>query len=108
MVSTVVTKDGKQNRLLSGIIKAIIVVSVIGCFISIISTQATLSEKQKELADIQQMVDEIKEENAEYERILEDKDIRSYMEARALEDKNAAYAYPNEIRFYDRSRTSRN
>ena len=107
-MSTVVTKDRKPNRLLGTIVKAIIVVSVIGCFISIISTQATLSEKQKELADIQQMVDEIKEENAEYERILMENDARPYMETRALEDKNAAYAYPNEIRFYDRSRTSRN
>lgn len=82
--------------------KAIIIISVIACFVSIISTQASLAEKREELRQLQIKTDEIKSQNEEYQRLFNADDINSYKEKLAIENMN--YAYPNEIRFYDTSR----
>ena len=82
--------------------KLIVAGFVVGCIISIITTQSTLKEKREELSEIQASIDEIKAENVEMERILESDDIDAYMEKQAIEELN--YAYPNEQRFYDTSR----
>ncbi len=81
---------------------AIIIISVIACFVSIIATQASLAEKREELHQLQVKTEEIKSLNEEYERLLDADDINSYKEKLAIENMN--YAYPNEIRFYDTSR----
>ena len=57
--------------------KLIIIAAVIGCIISIIITQSSLAEMQKELNSI-------------------------VMKKLAIEDMN--YAYPDERRYYDTSR----
>ena len=62
----------------------------------------TVSEKQDELARIQEKTVAIEAENVELSRILEAEDIDAYMEKIAIENMN--YAYPNERRFYDTSR----
>ncbi len=82
--------------------RIIILVSVIACFISIISTQALLAEKRKELEQLKIQTQTVQDENEEYQRLFDDDDINAYKEKLAIENMN--YAYPNEIRFYDTSR----
>lgn len=79
-----------------------IIASVSGCLYSIVSTQSTISEKQKELAVLQEKADELEAQNEEYQRILSSDDVSAYMEMQAIDNMN--YAYPNERRFYDTSR----
>jgi len=92
----------KRTNLLVVLGYIIILSSVIACFVSIVTTQATLSEKRKELETLEQKKSEIQNENSEYQRLLDNNDMNSYMEALAIENMN--YAYPDEIRFYDTSR----
>lgn len=93
----------KNRMILEWIVTRIIVVAfVVGCVISVVSTQSTLSEKRDELAAIQAAIAEIETDNVELERILESDDIQAYMAKQAIEELN--YAYPNERRFYDTSR----
>lgn len=84
------------------ITRVIVVAFVIGCVISIATTQSTLAEKKEELSEIEAAIAEIETDNVELERILESDDIQAYMEKQAIEELN--YAYPNERRFYDTSR----
>lgn len=72
------------------------------CVFSIISSLTTLKQKREELAEIEAATVIAQTENQELMRILEDDDMRAYMEKVAIEDMN--YAYPNERRFYDASR----
>lgn len=92
----------KKKGMFSLISKLIIIAAVIGCIISIIITQSSLSEMQKELNTIAAKTDEVEAENVELQRILEDDDMNAYMEKIAVEDMN--YAYPDERRYYDTSR----
>ena len=82
--------------------RAIIIIPVIACFISIISTQASLAEKREELQELNVKIEEINNQNEEYKRLFNEDDINAYKEKLAIENMN--YAYPNEIRFYDTSR----
>lgn len=92
----------KKKGMFSLISKLIIIAAVIGCIISIIITQSSLSEMQKELNTIAAKTEEVEAENVELQRILEDDDMNAYMEKIAVEDMN--YAYPDERRYYDTSR----
>ena len=58
---------------------------------------------QKELNSIVNKTEEVEAENVELQRILEDDDMNAYMKKLAIEDMN--YAYPDERRYYDTSRT---
>ncbi len=78
------------------------VMFVIGCILYTGYTMVTVSEKQDELARIQEKTVAIEAENVELSRILEAEDMDAYMEKIAIENMN--YAYPNERRFYDTSR----
>lgn len=82
--------------------RIIIIISVIACFGSIISTQASLAEKREELQELKAKTEEIESQNEEYKRLFNEDDINEYKEKLAIENMN--YAYPNEIRFYDTSR----
>lgn len=96
---------GKNNTVKSPLKifgKIVIFISVIACFISIISTQASLSEKRKELETLKQQTAAVHEENEQYQILFNDGNINEFKADRAIEDMN--YAYPNEIRFYDTSR----
>lgn len=96
---------GKKNTAknpLKFIGTVIIIISIAACLTSIISTQATLAEKRKELSQLQLQADELRGQNEEYQRLFGEKDINNYKEKLAIENMN--YAYPNEIRFYDTSR----
>ncbi|MCQ2433704.1 MAG: septum formation initiator family protein [Oscillospiraceae bacterium] len=93
----------RNRMILEWIITRVIVVAfVIGCIISIATTQSTLTEKREELNEIEAAIAEIETDNVELERILDSDDMQAYMEKQAIEQLN--YAYPNERRFYDTSR----
>lgn len=82
--------------------KLIIIIAVIVCIVSFISTQTSLAEMKSQLKGIVTKTEEIEAENMELQRILEDDDMNAYMEKIAIEEMD--YAYPNERRYYDTSR----
>jgi cell division protein FtsB len=84
------------------VIKVSAMIFCLVCLATIISTQATIVEKQNELNDLKSREETLIEENGEYERILSEDDTTSYMLSLAVG--NMGYSYPDEIRFYDTSR----
>lgn len=92
----------KSKKFFSIIIKLTVTAAVLSCVISIVITYSKHSDMQKELDTINQKTKELEAENVELRRILEDDDIDAYMEKIAIEKMN--YAYPDERRFYDKSR----
>ena len=92
----------KNNGIVSLIIKIAGGIFCLICLVSIISTQATIVEKQKELAELKNREETLTEQNGEYERILNEDDTNSYMLSLAVG--SMGYAFPDEIRFYDTSR----
>ena len=95
-------KKKEEKDVLKGVTVTIAVITVLACFGSIISTQATLTEKREELRELEMKTEEMRSQNEEYQRLFNADDINSYKEKLAIENMN--YAYPNEIRFYDTSR----
>lgn len=97
-------KPGKKNRkgLFGLVTKLTVVAAVISCFVSIIITNSDHAQMRKELNAINKKASEIEAENVELERILDDDDMDAYMEKIAIEKMN--YAYPDERRYYDKSR----
>ncbi len=92
----------KKKGMFSLLSKLIIIAVVIGCIVSIIVTQADISQMQKKLDSIVSRTEEVEADNAELQRTLDEDDINAYMEKLAIEKMN--YAYPNERRYYDTSR----
>ena len=95
-------KKLKKKGFLTILSIVVIAAVIIGCLISFVITQASISDMQTELQTIIQKTEEVEEENAELQRILEDDDMNAYMEKIAIEEMN--YSYPNERRYYDTSR----
>lgn len=95
-------KRSKNNNIVSLIIKIAGGIFCLVCLVSIVSTQATIVEKQKELADLKAREESLIEQNGEYERVLNEDDTNSYMLSLAVG--SMGYAFPDEIRFYDTSR----
>lgn len=91
-----------KNNITTLAIKISAVIFCLVCLATIISTQATIAEKQKELNDLKSREEILIEENGEYERILNEDDSNSYMLGLAVG--SMGYSYPDEIRFYDTSR----
>lgn len=91
-----------KNDIVALAIKISGVIFCLVCLATIISTQATIVEKQKELNDLKSREEALIEENGEYERILNEDDTNSYMLSLAVG--SMGYSYPDEIRFYDTSR----
>ena len=92
----------KKKGMFSLLSKLIIIAVIIGCIVSIIVTQADISQMQKKLDSIVSRTEEVEADNAELQRTLDEDDINAYMEKLAIEKMN--YAYPNERRYYDSSR----
>lgn len=84
------------------ITKTTVIVLAVACIISFVSTQATLLEKRQELEELEQAVEQARDEHMELEKFIGSNDLEGYMEKAAIEELN--YAYPNERRFYDTSR----
>lgn len=97
----------KKNRGKGGIMKLIIVpvamLLIFSCIVSIAIDKSELIEKQAELTALQQKAAELEAENASYQSILDEEDERTYMERIARE--KLGYAYPDERRFYDTTRS---
>ena len=91
-----------KNELVSLAIKISAGIYCLVCLATLISTQATIVEKQNELKSLQSREEALIEENGEYERILSEDDTNSYMLSLAVG--SMGYSYPDEIRFYDTSR----
>lgn len=91
-----------KNEIVSLAIKISAGIFCLVCLATIISTQATIVEKQNELKSLQSREEALIEENGEYERILSEDDTNSYMLSLAVG--SMGYSYPDEIRFYDTSR----
>jgi cell division protein FtsL len=92
----------KNNGVIASIIKIAGGIFCLVCIVSIVSTQATIVEKQKELTELQSREENLIEQNGEYKRILNEDDTNSYMLSLAIG--SMGYAFPDEIRFYDTSR----
>lgn len=97
-------KPGNKNRkgIFGLITKLTVITAVISCFVSIIITNSEHAQMQKELDAINKKAAEIEAENVELQRVLDDEDMDAYMEKIAIEKMN--YAYPDERRYYDKSR----
>lgn len=96
-----IQKVNKKARL-SPFFKVAFLIFVVACVSSIISTQAVISQKKSEYQQIQNELEKVNAENAEYERLLDSDNEAELMENIAIDE--LGYAYPNEIRFYDISR----
>ena len=101
-MSKAIIGNRKTQNIVGKIFRVIIVLCAIGFIASIIYTKAVIVEKQQELSELEAKADDIRSENDEYKRLLDDEDVNAYMETLAIE--NMSYAYPNEIRFFDTSR----
>lgn len=88
-------------RLLTTLSGLVLISYCIGAFIS---DQASLDEQKKELEALRQKEAELIEKNEEYQAILSGEDEKEYMEHIAIEI--LGYSYPNERRFYDKTRNS--
>lgn len=99
-------KSGNNNKgknlFNRGLVKLAAVAVIIGCGMLIFTTEKDCAEKEKELISIQTEIDLYEAENTELQRVLESDDISAYMEKVAVEERG--YAYPDERRFYDKSR----
>ena len=82
--------------------KIVGVALVAACVISFVSTQVTLMEKRQEAAELEQAIEQAKEEQSKLQKFADAENIEEYLEKAAIEDHN--YAYPNERRFFDTSR----
>ncbi len=96
------SSHNKKALFNGGLLKFVAAALIIGCFVLIVDIESDYSEKESELQTIQAELDACLIENAELQRTLESDDFSAYMEKYALEERG--YAYPDERRFYDRSR----
>ena len=64
----------------------------------IIQTQADIAEQKSQIEKLKAEINETREENDEYQRILNTDDEEEYMFTVAVE--KLGYAYPRERRFY--------
>lgn len=97
-------KKQRRSRPLIGYLSLpLLAVMFIACLISILGDKAQLNEKQEELELLRRQAAALEAENASYESILNEEDERTYMERIATE--KLGYAYPDERRFYDTTRS---
>lgn len=97
-------RPGKPQRkgLLNLVTRITTITALIAFAASFVTSKANHNEKQKELDAINAKAAEIEAENAEMQKILDSDDMDAYMARIAMEKMD--YAYPDERRFYDKSR----
>lgn len=91
----------KQNFVVRLIIRITIALAFIGCIAMTVYLRSSVAEKEKKYNQLQQQIEELQVKNEELNLTLNSSDIESYMEKLAIE--KYGYAYPDEIRFYDKS-----
>ncbi len=94
----------KPHIVLRMVFRVAAVLYVIFCVTSIVVTQNGIVEKKQELAAIEADIEIIKSENEELQAIKDSDDLGAYMAKQAMENKSYSYAYPDERRYYDKSR----
>jgi cell division protein FtsB len=85
-----------------GLVRLAAISLIVGCTALIINIEQDCTEKESQLAAVQEKIDAYEAENMELQRVLDSGDLSSYMEKIAIEERG--YAYPDERRFYDTSR----
>ncbi len=95
-------KTRRKSLFNRGLVKLAAASVIVGCGVLIVTTEKDCSEKERELASVQYEIDLYEAENIELQRVLDSDDITAYMEKTAVEERG--YAYPDERRFYDKSR----
>jgi cell division protein FtsB len=91
----------KQSFFLNVIIKITIVLTIVACIAMTVYLQSSIAEKEKKYNQIQEQIEDLEIKNEELNLTLNSDDIEAYMQKLAIE--KYGYAYPDEIRFYDKS-----
>lgn len=96
--------NDKPNLLVRLMVRIPIVLLIVFCTVNIIMKQNDILEKKKQIAEIQEEIDDAKLDHDELSDILKSEDIGDYIEKVAMENGSYSYAYPDEHRYYDTSR----
>lgn len=99
------SKKEKKGLFNNGLVRLLTVAVVAGCVAIIYTTERDCSVKEREIASVQDKIDAYEVENADLQQVLEGDDLSVYIERVAMEERG--YAYPDERRFYDASRASK-
>lgn len=102
MARSSVRKKVKKNILLNIGFTLAFLIFVVACIAYIVSTQSGIAEKEAELAQLNERVEQAQDLNGEYRQILNGDGYSEYIEKIAIDE--FGYAYPGEIRFYDMNR----
>lgn len=94
----------KKKALLSILTRFAFLAFLVYSVTTIILGQVTLNDKKQQLSALLAQEEQLKQDNEELQRLLNEKDYRKYMEEIAIS--NYDYAYPAEYRFYDTSRNT--
>ena len=95
-------EENKKGLFTRSLVKLLAAAFVLSSFAIIIVNNRDCAEKQKELDALEERISAYELENADLQRILDSDDLSPYMERIAIEERG--YAYPDERRFYDKSR----
>lgn len=96
-------ESGELNIVVRILIRLAIVLFILFCVISIVSTQSQIAVKKKRVAELRESVSAMTDKNEELEALIESGDMGRYMESVAM-GHPYDYAYPDERRYFDRSR----
>lgn len=91
----------KKSFFFSLIEKLAVLAAIAACLILTVYIQSDIAAKEKKYEQIEQQIEELAVENEELQLTLNSDDIAAYMKQIAVE--KYGYAYPDEIRFYDKS-----
>ena len=83
------------------LLRIALVLFIIACAAAFVSTQNSIEEKKRELAELEDSIETLTAQNEELADLIQSDDIGRYMEKLAVE--NNDYAYPDERRYYDTS-----
>ena len=91
----------KQNPIITVLTRGAIFIAVAATLILTLYIQSNISERRKKYEQIKQQIEDLKAENEELNLTINSNDMSEYMKKIAIE--KYGYAYPDEIRFYDKS-----
>lgn len=83
------------------LLRLALILFIVACAIAFVTTQNSIVEKKRELAELEEKIEMVTAQNEELADLIESDDIGRYMEKLAVE--NNDYAYPDERRYYDTS-----
>lgn len=83
------------------LLRIALVLFIGACAVAFVRTQNSIVEKKRELAELNESIENVTAQNDELAALIQSDDIGRYMEKLAVE--NNDYAYPDERRYYDTS-----